>query len=171
MAYSDYAPDHDYVVQAKHAFDQTVLGIYELARFAVPVEIRVVLHQLTIPRLEALAEYIYRTFPFAAHVALMGLEPTGYAPRNWQELWIDPAAYQDVLEKAVEVLYTRGMTVSIYNLQLCLLRRTLWGFARKSISDWKNIFLPECQACSVVEKCGGLFQSAARLHSPNVHSI
>jgi His-Xaa-Ser system radical SAM maturase HxsC len=169
--YSDYAPDHDYIVQAKHAFDQTVLGIYELARFGVPVEIRVVLHRLTIPRLEALAEYIYRTFPFVPHVALMGLEPTGYAPRNWQDLWIDPLEYQDALQGAVDILYARGMNVSIYNLQLCLLPKRLWRFARRSISDWKNIFLPECQVCSVLERCGGFFQSAAKLHSPNIRAI
>jgi His-Xaa-Ser system radical SAM maturase HxsC len=169
--YSDYAPDHDYIVQAKHAFDQTVFGIYELARFGVSVEIRIVLHKQTIPRLEALAEYIYRTFPFVSHVALMGLEPTGYTPRNWDDLWIDPLEYQDALQGAVDILYTRGMNVSIYNLQLCLLPKPLWRFARRSISDWKNLFLSECEACSALEKCGGLFQSAARLHSPNVHAI
>lgn len=169
--YSDSSTSHDYIVQAKHAFDQTVMGLHQLARRNVPVEIRVVLHRLTIPRLAQLAEYVYRNFPFVVHVALMGLEPTGYTPRNKEILWIDPAEYQDELEEAVEILATRGMNVSIYNSQLCLLRPSLWKFARKSISDWKNVYLQECRECSVLEQCGGLFQSAEKLHSPHIRAF
>jgi hypothetical protein len=87
------------------------------------------------------------------------------------ELWIDPHDYQDQLESAVEILSTRMMDVSIYNHQLCVLRESLWKFARKSISDWKNIYLDECQACGVREQCGGFFQWATKLHSKYVHPL
>lgn len=166
--YSDDSVIHDYIVQAKSAFDQTVLGLHQLARWDQEIEIRVVLHKISVPRLPQLAEYIYRNFPFVSHVALMGLEPTGYTPRNKDKLWIDPVDYQDELERAVEILSVRGMNVSLYNLQLCLLRPSLWKFARKSISDWKNIFLPECQSCTLLDQCGGLFQSAERMHSAHI---
>jgi hypothetical protein len=36
--YSDFAGDHDYVVQAKGAFDQTVAGFHQLARFGIRSE-------------------------------------------------------------------------------------------------------------------------------------
>jgi His-Xaa-Ser system radical SAM maturase HxsC len=169
--YSDDSIVHNYVVQARDAFDQTVMGLHELARWNQKIEIRVVLHKVTIERLVQLAEYIYRNFPFVAHVALMGLEPTGYTPRNKDKLWIDPVEYQDVLEQAVEFLSIRGMNVSLYNLQLCVLRPSLWKFARKSISDWKNIFLPECAKCGKLDQCGGLFQSGERMHSAHIHAL
>jgi His-Xaa-Ser system radical SAM maturase HxsC len=169
--YSDDPVSHDYIVQARHAFDQTVLGFHQLARFGQPIEIRVVLHKLSVPRLPFLAEFIYRNFSFVSHVALMGLEPTGYTPRNKEKLWIDPVDYQDELEEAVEFLSVRGMNVSLYNLQLCLLRRSLWSFARKSISDWKNVFFSECHACGVLDQCGGLFQSAELMHSPHIKAL
>jgi His-Xaa-Ser system radical SAM maturase HxsC len=169
--YADDAVIHNHVVQAHNAFEQTVLGLHELARWNQKIEIRVVLHKITIPRLLHLAEYIYRNFPFVAHVALMGLEPTGYTPRNRNQLWIDPVDYQSILEETVEFLSVRGMNVSLYNLQLCLLRPSLWKFARKSISDWKNIFLPECERCGALENCGGLFQSAERMHSSHIHAL
>lgn len=169
--YSDSSTAHDHIVQAKHAFDQTVMGLHQLARNQVPVEIRVVLHRLTISRLAHLAEYLYRNFPFVVHVALMGLEPTGYTPRNKEQLWIDPVDYQDQLERAVEILATRGMNVSIYNTQLCLLRPSLWKYARKSISDWKNVYLPACQECNALEQCGGLFQSAEKMHSAHIRAF
>jgi His-Xaa-Ser system radical SAM maturase HxsC len=169
--YSDDSTIHDYVVQAKGAFDQTVIGLHQLARYGLRVEIRVVLHAITVPRLPQLAEYIYRNLTFAEHVALMGLENIGYAPRNMDKLWIDPHNYQEKLESAVEILSTRMMNVSIYNHQLCVLRPSLWKFARKSISDWKNIYLEECQTCGVREQCGGFFQWATKLHSQYIHPL
>jgi His-Xaa-Ser system radical SAM maturase HxsC len=169
--YSDFAGAHDYVVQAKGAFDQTVAGLHQAARNGIRVEVRVVLHKLTIPRLTKLVEYIYRNITFAEHVALMGLEYTGYTPRNIEELWIDPFDYQDELEEAVEYLAVRNMTVSIYNHQLCVLRPSLWGYARKSISDWKTLYLPECEKCSALQRCGGLFQWAVKKHSDHIHTI
>jgi His-Xaa-Ser system radical SAM maturase HxsC len=169
--YSDFAGAHDYVVQAKGAFDQTVAGLHQAARNGIRVEVRVVLHKLTIPRLTGLVEYIYRNLTFAEHVALMGLEYTGYTPRNIGELWIDPYDYQNELEEAVEYLSIRNMNVSIYNHQLCVLKPTLWSYARKSISDWKTLYLPECQTCDALPACGGLFQWAVRKHSEHIHSI
>jgi His-Xaa-Ser system radical SAM maturase HxsC len=169
--YSDVDSEHDYVVQAKGAFEETVIGLHHLARYNVPVEIRVVLHRQTIPRLRQLAEFIGRNFPFAAHVALMGLEMFGFVHRNYDELWIDPYVYQKELREAVDILVYSGLQVSIYNHQLCLLDRSLWDYARQSISDWKNVYLEECQNCAARQECGGLFQSAVKKHSAHIAPI
>jgi His-Xaa-Ser system radical SAM maturase HxsC len=169
--YADNAPDHDYVVQARGAFDQTIQGLHLLARYGQFVEIRVVLHALTVPRLKHLAEYIYRNLPFAGHVALMGLEITGFTRPNLEELWIDPYDYQAELRRAVEYLSIRGMNVSIYNHPLCLLPRNLWKSAKRSISDWKNIYFEVCKTCGVRELCGGFFTSADRRRSEHLHAL
>jgi len=166
--YSDFAGAHDYVVQAKGGFDQTVAGLHQAARNGIRVEIRVVLHKLTIPRLAKLAEYIYRNLTFAEHIALMGLEYTGYTPRNIEELWIDPYDYQQELEEAVQFLALRNMQVSIYNHQLCTLPPSLWRYARKSISDWKQLYLPQCADCNAKSDCGGFFQWAVKRHSAHI---
>lgn len=169
--YSDIDSEHDYVVQAKGAFEETVLGLYNLARYNVPVEVRVVIHRQTYRRLPQLAEFIARNFPFAAHVALMGMEMFGLVNANLDELWIDPYDYQAELKEAAEILNLSCMNVSIYNHQLCVLDRSLWHFARKSISDWKNIYLKECTECAVHEECGGLFQSAEKKHSAHIKPL
>jgi hypothetical protein len=101
----------------------------------------------------------------------MGLEYVGYTPRNIEELWIDPFDYQEELERAVSFMSVRGMRVSIYNHQLCVLRPSLWPFAHKSISDWKNLYFPECENCSVLPQCGGFFQWATRKHSSHIHAL
>jgi hypothetical protein len=101
----------------------------------------------------------------------MGLEFTGYTPRNIEKLWIDPYEYRKELEEAVEFLAMRNMNVSIYNHQLCTIPRSLWGFARKSISDWKNLYIPECEGCTAKSECGGFFQWAARRHSDHISPV
>jgi His-Xaa-Ser system radical SAM maturase HxsC len=169
--YADTAGQHDYVVQTKGSFDQTIQGLYQLASYGQTIEIRVVLHALTVPRLIRLAEYIYRNLPFACHIALMGLEITGFTRPNLNKLWIDPYDYREELEKVVEYLAIRGMHVSIYNHPLCLLPRSLWRFARRSISDWKNIYLGPCAGCGVRQSCGGFFKSASFRHSSHVQSV
>ena len=169
--YSDMPTEHDYVVQSKGAFEQTTIGYYNLARFNQKIEIRVVLHALTYKRLPQLAEYIYRNFPFVVHIALMGLEIMGFTRPNLKELWIDPYDYQDELEEAVFYLANRGMNVSIYNHQLCVLKPSLWKWARQSISDYKNLYLDECNKCAVKEKCGGLFSSAEEVHSKHIKAF
>jgi His-Xaa-Ser system radical SAM maturase HxsC len=169
--YSNIASEHDYVVQARGAFDQTIQGLYQLARNEQFIEIRIVLHALSVPHLRSLAEFIYRSLPFAGHVALMGLEITGFTRPNLEKLWIDPHDYQRELEEAVEYLTIRGMNVSIYNHPLCVLPHRLWRFASKSISDWKNIYLNECEACTVRPQCGGFFKSVAYRQSGYIHAI
>lgn len=158
--YGDVAELHDEVVGAPGGFDETLQGLFELGRLGARVEIRVVLHKLTIPRLEALAAFIYRRLPFVAHVALMGLEPMGFAKVNRDRLWIDPADYQAPLISAVFHLANRGTPVSIYNLPLCVLDRRLWPFARQSISSWKNDFPAVCAPCTLRDHCAGFFTSA-----------
>lgn len=169
--YSDHAGAHDHVVQARGAFDQTVAGLHQAARNGIRVEIRVVLHKLTIPRLTKLVDYIYRNLSFVEHVALMGLEYTGYTPRNIEELWIDPCDYQDELEEAVEFLAVRNMTVSIYNHQLCVLKRSLWKYSRQAISDWKNVYSGVCDACGIRRQCGGFFHWNTKAQSRGIHPI
>lgn len=169
--YSDIDSEHDFVVQAKGAFDQTIRGLLNLARYEIPVEIRVVIHRQTYRRLPQVAEFITRNLPFAAHVALMGMEMTGYTRANLEALWIDPVEYVPELEEAVEILDAARMNVSIFNHQLCLLPRELWAFSRQSISDWKNVYVPECEGCAERGNCGGFFASAGVRYSGHVKAI
>jgi His-Xaa-Ser system radical SAM maturase HxsC len=169
--YSDDAAQHDHIVQARGAFDQTVLGLHQLGRFGIAAKLRVVLHKLSVPRLGHLADYICRNLTFVDHVAFMGMEHIGYAPRNMGDLWIDPMDYQQELEESVKTLARFGIDVRIYNLQLCILQRSLWKYSKQAISDWKNTYAPICEDCAVKDRCGGFFQWETKLQSRGIRSI
>lgn len=169
--YADVDHAHDFVVQAKGAFGQTVKGILNLGRVRQKIELRFVIHQQTFRRLPEFAKFVARNLPFVDHVALMGLELMGYAKSNIDALWIDPIEYQRELGIAVNTLVEAGLNVSIYNLPLCLLPNEIWPFARKSISDWKNIYFDECSGCSVRDTCAGFFASSLLRHSPHIKAV
>ena len=57
------------------------------------------------------------------------------------------------------------MNVSIYNTPLCVLDNSLWKFARKSISDWKQTNLDECKKCSKLDECCGVFETSKKYTS------
>ena len=158
--YADTAAQHDYVVQGYGAFEETINGLYNLAERKHSIEIRVVLHALTVNRLTGLMEFIWRTLPFVDHIALMGLEPIGFAKLNRELLWVDPLDYAAELSAAAAYLHDRGMRVSIYNVPLCVLPKNAWHWAKRSISDWKNTFAPECISCAIRQDCCGFFASA-----------
>lgn len=155
--YGDRYALHDYVVQSEGAFAETLRGLYALDAAKQRVEIRVVLVKPTVERLVQLARFIWRNLPFVEHVALMGIEPIGFAKAHQRELWADPADYGDVLDEAVKLLAEGGISVSLYNLPLCALDRSLWPYAVQSISPWKNDYLPACDGCAVRLRCGGFF--------------
>jgi His-Xaa-Ser system radical SAM maturase HxsC len=166
--YSDLSTVHDYVVQADGAYDETIRGILNLKRLGQQVEIRVVLHKQTYERLPQLAEFIARNLLFVDHVALMGLEMTGFTKVNLADLWIDPMDYQEELYAAVAHLAANRMKTSIYNHQLCVLDQRLWRYAKKSISDWKNEYMPECKGCAKMSECGGFFSSGKLRYSAHI---
>ena len=170
--YSDDPVRHDYVVQAQGAFDETIRGILNLKSLGQKVEVRVVLHQQTIDRLPQLCQFLARNLLFVDHVALMGLEMTGFTRANIDQLWIDPYEYKNTLSEAVLILKSYGMNVSVYNHQRCLVNDDILFAYRKSISDWKNEFVAECTGCKKQSECGGFFSSGTQhKYSPNIRAF
>ena len=130
------------------------------------------LHKQTVGRLVQLSEFIARNLLFVDHVALMGLEITGFTRANLSQLWIDQLEYKDELSEAVHILEASGVKVSVYNHQLCLVNSDIRNAYRKSISDWKNEYLDECRICSRQDECGGLFSSAKQFKfSPHIKAF
>ncbi len=168
---SDTDTEHDRLVGAKGSFYETIAGLHNLALFKQKIELRTVIHKLNYKRLPQLSEFYYRNFPFAIHVALMGMEVTGLCLENIDELWIDPFEYRDILKEAVIQNNRRLMNVSIYNIPLCLIHKDVWSFSRQSISPWKNIYLPICDSCGVKDNCCGIFSTSGGWQSKNIKPV
>lgn len=168
--FSDIAEEHNRIVGAK-TFYKTVQGLYNLALFHQRIGLRIVVHKQTYKRLPQFADYIYHNFPFVSQVAFMQMETIGLAKENIDELWIDPYDYNEQLREAVLLLADRGMKPYIYNAQLCVLPEDIRCYAQQSISDWKDIYLPECEGCVLRGQCAGFFASNKEMHSQYIKKI
>lgn len=158
--HSDYYCDHDIIAGAKEAYNETMAGMFNLAALGALIELRIVINKLNYMRLPQMADFIHKNLPFVAWTAFMAMEHIGHAISNEKNIWIEPIDYADKLTEAVSILSQWHKEVAVYNVPLCLIPETIHPFAQKSISDWKNKYLPECGKCSLKSKCCGLFATS-----------
>jgi His-Xaa-Ser system radical SAM maturase HxsC len=158
--HSDSSLIHDEIAGKKNAFNETIIGLYNLAAFDVSIELRIVINKLNYNRLPQLADYIYKNLSFVNYVSLMAMEYIGFATKNAKRIWIEPIDYISNLKEVTFILTTWKIDVSVFNLPLCLLPGELHDFARKSISDWKNTYVEICWKCIKREECCGLFSTS-----------
>lgn len=158
--HSDYSGDHDRIAGAKGAFNETMLGLYNLVDEGVPVELRIVINKMNFQRLPHLAEFIFKNLYFVAWTAWMAMEDTGYATRNAKHIWVEPIDYVSKLCQAITYLEEWGIPSSIFNIPLCLLPKEYHKYAAKSISDWKTKYLDKCESCLLKAKCCGIFATS-----------
>lgn len=157
--YSDSSVGHDAIVGVNGAFGQTIQGLFNLALKHAEIEIRFVISKMNYKRLPKLVEFIGRNIPFVTRIAVMGLEPMGYCRENWDRFWIDPENYVETLVEAASEAMNYNITMFLYNMQLCCLPKELHGIAFASISEWKRVYVHECNACPMRCECGGFFAS------------
>lgn len=160
--HSDYYRDHDIIAGAKEAFNETMVGMFNLAALGALIELRIVINKLNYMRLPQMADFIHKNLPFVAWTAFMAMEHIGHAVTNEKNIWIEPIEYSDKLTEAVSILSQWHKEVAVYNVPLCLIPDSIHQFAQKSISDWKNKYLPECAKCSLKSKCCGLFATSKK---------
>ena len=150
---------HDYVVQRQGAFEQTMAGLLNCFRYGIDVELRIVLQKDTVQHLTALAEFIAHNLFFVKHVALMGMENMGFARLNRDRVFIDPWDYRDELSQAINIFVLYGVDVRVFNLPLCVVNSDTRRYCAQSISDFKNVWHPQCARCRKREICCGFFNS------------
>ena len=162
--HSDSPIIHDRIAGAKNAYNQTLLGLYNLAANDIDIELRIVLTKQNYQRLPQMARFISKNLAFVSTVAFMAMEDIGYTIKNRNLIWIEPLDYMPQLQQAVQYLAQLEFDVSLFNLPLCLLPESLRPFAKQSISDWKNKYLPICGTCALKSSCCGLFATSKSIY-------
>lgn len=148
---------HDFVVQRRGAFEETLAGLLVLQEHRQPIQLRIVLIEPVLSVLPELCGFIGRNLPFVREVVLMACEPIGFALANREHCEIDLADWGDAMQRSATILQRYRTPFLFMNMPLCALPQHLWIHARKSISDWKNVYLDECNSCVVQDRCAGLF--------------
>lgn len=169
--YADNAEIHDNITRAKNSFDQAVVGIKKLLARDIPVEIRIVVLKKNYEILERIAKFIIKEMPKVTLVNIMALEMTGNAHKNKEEVWINFDKTKNQIYNASTILIKAGINTNLYNFPLCNLDERIYSIARKSITDYKVRYKPECIECKAREKCGGFFNSTINIKDIKIKPI
>lgn len=160
---------HDLLSGAEGSFKETMNGLINLAMIGVAIEVRVVINAYNIKLLENIAIRIRSLLKGSPiFVALMQMEPVGWARTNFDRLQVAPEYAAEHLSAAAAVFETAGIPFGLYNYPLCQVPENLRGACHQSISDWKKYFASTCRSCSVRSRCCGFFSSSVdkRLFKP-----
>lgn len=148
---------HDFIVQTHGAFEETIEGLLALQSFRQLIQLRIVLIKPVLEVLPELCDFIAYNLPFVKEVAIMGCEPTGFALANADLCQVDIADWAEQLEEGVSRLHRHRIPVLLMNLPHCAIPSKLWPIAHQSISDWKQVYVDDCEGCDLQHQCAGLF--------------
>ena len=148
---------HDLITQAPGSFTQTCKGISNLLEEHFDIEFRVVVNRMNYQNLEDLAHLIVSDFSAVRRVSIMAMEMTGSARDNREKVWISYREAGHSVQKMAVYLMKNGIDVMLFNFPHCALPSGCWFLCRKSISDYKVRFAPQCEKCLMKNDCGGVF--------------
>ncbi|WP_284450632.1 His-Xaa-Ser system radical SAM maturase HxsC [Methylophaga thalassica] len=163
---------HDYIVQSKGAFHQTINGLLNLKKYRQSIQLRLVLTKTVLENLEQLGDFIIRNLPFVKEVAIMGCEPIGFALSNTQECNVDISEFNTSLSNTLSRLAHAELNPILMNIPHCQLPREIHKYAVQSISDWKQVYEKECEECELIDRCCGVFKwNSSKWKKPKLTKI
>ncbi|MDK1703111.1 His-Xaa-Ser system radical SAM maturase HxsC [Serratia rubidaea] len=163
--YSSTATIHDKLVGSSGAYSETVRGLINAGNLGINIELRIIPTKQNVAELPNLVEYVNRVFSNVTQISVMGLEPIGWARKNWDEISIDNHMLMDSFRRLKDIVNRVNIPLVLFNYTKCQLPKYLWEFSVQSISDWKNYYPIECEKCSVKSSCAGYFSSSkGRFH-------
>ena len=154
---------HDSITQSPGSFAQTWKGIQFLSSTDAQVEIRIVAHRHNLAHLSDIFASIVKSKCRISEINLIAMEMTGSAAKNRNDLWVDYTSVYQHASAGIRYAVEHEIDVGLYNFPLCTLPREAWPLSKNSISSWKVRYNPDCENCSVLHACGGLFYSVQEL--------
>ena len=163
---------HDQVTGSIGSFDQTMRGVQNLAFTGAALELRIILTQQIAPVLVDTVEMLWSHFRWVRPtIAIMQLEPVGWANKHYESLYVDPLKIQPAWDQLCDLIGRTSCRVALYNFPRCQLPQSLRKQAHQSISDWKNYYADECFRCIEKPNCCGFFSSSTGRAAPLVSPI
>lgn len=162
---------HDSISQCKGSFNQTIIGLKNIISRNIFVELRIVVSKLNCNHIYDIAQLIVNELPGISTVKFIGLEMTGNARENCNDVWIDYTTAFNKSKKAIDLLIHDGIDVGLYNFPLCSVTPGYWSLCEKSISEHKIKYFDKCDDCSVKDACGGVFAGSQKFAFNQVKSI
>lgn len=150
---------HDKITGAKGSFEQSVGGIKNLLLSGIKgkeIEIRVVIHKLTLESLEKIYNFIGKNFPQIERLIFIFMEFEGAAGENRKIVGITYAKARPYLEKFFRKIENPHFKIRFYHFPLCVLPFGFWPYLWRTLPEKEIAFLPSCSDCFYKKHCLGI---------------
>jgi len=154
---------HDKITQIPESHNQTLVGLKNLLNSSINIELRIVLQQRNYKDLNLIADFIINNLKGIYRVAFLGMEMSGSARLNKNNIWIELNKIRPYLQQACIKLLNAGIKVNIFNIPFCKVDKSFYPLCAQSISDYKIRYLEKCDRCIKKNECGGIFASTRDL--------
>ena len=162
---------HDMITRAPKSFEQTKVGIKNLLRSNIGVELRVVVSKLNVDDFAEISNLIIKEFSGVEYVSVIAMEMTGTARTNLEKVWIPYKETFMRVAPSIRKLIENGIDVKLYNFPLCTVESTYWTLCERSISDNKVKYAETCDDCKYKKNCGGVFAGTYNLERDELKAI
>lgn len=162
---------HDKITRTAKSFEQTKIGIKNLLKNNIRVELRVVISKLNVDDFDKISDLIINEFNGVEYVSIIAMEMTGTARTNIETVWIPYKETFSIIAPAVRKLIENGVDVKLYNFPLCTVQSSFWTLCEMSISENKVRYADTCENCKYKKNCGGVFAGTFHLERDELKAI
>jgi len=156
--YSDLPDLHNQIVGKDGAYKKLLSSFNILMSSGSRVELRTVLLKQNYENFLSLSKFVNEHFQWIEYWSIMQLEKFGFARINWAEKFVDTSRQFEILDGVLSMSDATDLNVQLFNFPTCSVPPKWRKLCFKSISDWKQKYISECQICIKKNDCCGFFE-------------
>ncbi len=157
---------HDGVAGVRGSFSQTVAGLRNLFALGpgLGVEIRLVLHKISLPYFRKTLEFLLKTFPDTGRyrVTAIHYEIEGMSLENHRSVGLKLSSSAAAVDAALPLI-KRFADLRLYHFPLCQVRPELRPLCRVTLPPEDRVYPAACRGCRLRRKCLGLMSEYYKL--------
>ena len=157
---------HDKITQTEGSFEQTVKGIKNLLFLGSSeneVEIRVVIHKLTLPYLKEIYDFVAKNFPQIVRLIFIFMEMEGQAQKNIEKVGITYKKARPYMEDFFKKIKSAPFEIRLYHFPLCVLQFKFWPYLWRTLPEKEITFLKKCSQCLYQKYCLGIHRDYLKM--------
>ncbi len=152
---------HDKITGVGGSFEQTIQGIKNLLLAGLgrnEIEIRAVIHKLTLPHLKEIYNFAQRKLKGIKRLVFIFMEMEGVAGENFKKAGITyEEARLDLAALLKKIINSKPcFEVRFYHFPLCVLSIEFWPYLWRTLPEKEIAFLPSCSKCFYKKYCLGI---------------
>ncbi|MDD5145920.1 MAG: radical SAM protein [Candidatus Pacebacteria bacterium] len=157
---------HDKITRTRGSFNQVVLGIKNILKLKLnksEVEVRVVIHKLTLFSLKNIYKFVSNDLMGIKRLIFIFMEYEGMAGKNKKTIGVTYNEVGPFLEKIFRKTKEAPFEIRLYHFPLCVLPPKFWPYLWRTLPEKEITFLPSCQKCFYKNYCLGIHRDYLRV--------